>query len=339
MANLKQTINEVTVNGLLVKNGLEMTMNKEKTARVIRGALTIRTLDGSEHEVNYYANEFKKDKETKQFTTEKSGMFNSLETVLNEYKDLQKYNKEEADVVSITGASFDVNDYKGRDGVVRTSTRIKSNFANRVAMDKMETTKMTSTFEIEGIVEKIDEELVKGEPTGNMKVVVNVLGYQGTVIPVTLISAPNCSDYIRENYNEGDAGLFWGRIVNTSEKVTQEVQGGFGESHSKTFTTYVRKYEVTGGTPPKTIDEINIEEDDYNQAKAKRKLKLDNLQNEEKKSSAPTAPPANGFGTTGNGAFGGGTTTTGASGFGAGQTTTPSSNPFGGGTSSNPFAK
>lgn len=334
MSNLKQTVNEVSVAGQLVKNNIKVEMNKDKTCQVARGSLVVRTIDGSEVEVSYYANEFKKDKNTGTFSTEKNGMFESLATVSREYKSLEKIVEgEEADIVKIN-ASFDANDYKGQDGTIKSGVRMKANFANRVTDKEMEATPMTATFQTEGVITLIDDETYKGEPTGRVKINLNIIGYQGVIIPISLVAPAEYVDYIKTNYTEGAVAKFWGKIINTSETHTEVQQGGFGESFTKTFTSIVRRYEITGGNPQRTLDEAGIEESEYAQAKAKRKLKLDNLLKEEKNSS----PAQGGFGTNGNGA------TAPAGGFGApaggfGGGATQGGNPFGGAPAGggNPF--
>ena len=296
MSNLKQTTNEVVVAGQLLKNNL--TIAKGDSCQCIRGSLVIRTIDGSEVEVGYYANEFKKDKNSNGYSTERNGLYDSLLTVCNEYKSFEKF-KEEADFIKISSASFDVNDYKGQDGVLRTGTRLKANFANRITDAQKETTPLTATFQVEGIITLVDDEMYKDEPTGRVKVNINMLGYQGAIIPLSLVAPAEYADHIKANYTEGNVAKFWGKIINTTETRTETQQGGFGESFTKTFTTTVKRYEITGGNPQMTLDEANINEDEYIQAKSKRKLKLDNLLKEEKKTKN-SEPTQGGFGTSGN---------------------------------------
>jgi hypothetical protein len=53
----KQTINNVNIVGVLVKNGLSV-RNLGEENECISGSLVLRTEDGSEHDVNYYANKY-----------------------------------------------------------------------------------------------------------------------------------------------------------------------------------------------------------------------------------------------------------------------------------------
>ena len=56
---VKETTNKIFITGALVKNGLEV-INEGEENEAIRGSLTLRTADGSEHDVQYYANRYKK---------------------------------------------------------------------------------------------------------------------------------------------------------------------------------------------------------------------------------------------------------------------------------------
>ena len=60
MAEIKQTTNVVNVVGVLVKNGLECKVNSKGT-NYIGGSLVLRTDDGSEHQIDYYANKLTKE--------------------------------------------------------------------------------------------------------------------------------------------------------------------------------------------------------------------------------------------------------------------------------------
>lgn len=326
--SIKQTQNEIVIAGQLLKSTLECKKAKEGSHNIISGDLTVKTIDGSEVEVSYYANEFKKDPATKNFSTEVNGIYKSLQTVMNDFKTVEKF-KDEADLVKIK-SEFTVNDYKSsKDGQIKSIIKTKANFANRIESEtEKESTPFTASFAVEGVVVSVLDEEKAGELTGCMKVSLNIIGYQGSIIPITLTSKPEHADYIRSNYEAGQVVKFWGVIVNTAETREEVVEGGFGESYTKTITNYTKKYEITGGGNPLTFEEFGLEESNYRDALAKRKLKLDNLLKEERNSS--TSNTSAGFGSAG---FGSQT-----------QTQTPPagvSNPFGGQPSStgNPFAR
>ena len=80
MAEIKQTTNVVNVVGVLVKNGLECKVNS-KGADCISGSLVLRTNDGSEHQIDYYANKLTKE-------GKESGLYKGLVTIMEQAVDL-----------------------------------------------------------------------------------------------------------------------------------------------------------------------------------------------------------------------------------------------------------
>ena len=178
MAEIKQTINVVNVVGTLVKNGLECKVNKEGQDYV-GGSLVLRTDDGSERQVDYYASKYTKE-------GKESGLYKGLVTIMEQAVDLEHAETpEQVDVIKIGGAEFSVNDFKSpKDGTVATALKISAKFANRLSAQEKEVTPKIATFEVAGIIHKLDQEMIKAEPTGNGLVLLHALGYQGKVIPV-----------------------------------------------------------------------------------------------------------------------------------------------------------
>lgn len=315
---MQETLNNVFIAGQLVKVDLEpkkVNVKDEKGNIVgqddaLSGSLILRTTDGSEHEVSYYSRKTKKDG-----TANKN--YSALETVKREYKSLEHF-PNEADVVRIGSGQFSVNDYKSqRDGEVKTYIGTKANFVNRLSDKDLETTPLEGKFEIEGVVESIKEESYRNEATGNYRIVVNVLGYNGTIIPVTVTVVKEMAEaFMGAGFFEGGYAKFTGKLVNTKE--TQEVREemAFGEANVKVVTKTVSRFEVTGGSPMGMPADNKIEDAAYEQAKSKRKLKLKEIKEKENNSSQSS--------NTGNNPFGGGQS----------QPTQPSGNPF-----ANPFAK
>jgi len=293
---LKETMNNVYVVGQLVKKDLAIKNVdvKDKDGNVvgqeqaISGNLIIRTLDGSENEVSYFAKKMKKD------GSGENSIFKGLETVMNEYKALEQF-PNEADIIKIGSGQFNVQDYKGKDGEVKTYAGIKANFANRLTQKEIETTPMDAKFEIEGVVSKLEEEVYKNEPTGNAKVTVNLLGYEGTIIPVVLTVPKSIAEpFMSAGFFEGGFAKFTGKLVNTKETVEVIEKMAFGSDNVKVVTTTVSRKEIMGGSPKGSPIEHEIDEAEYAQAIAKRKLKLDKIKNEPAKvANTNGAPPIN----------------------------------------------
>jgi hypothetical protein len=283
---MKETTNNAFITGVLVKKEFEVKkVNvKDDSGNVIgqddaiSGSLVLRTTDGSEHEVNYYSRKTKKD-------GGQNGIFTSLQTVNNDYKSLEQF-PDEADHVKIGAGQFSVNDYKGKDGEVKTYIQTKANFANRLSQKEIETTPSEAKFEIEGIVSSIKEEIYKNEPTGNYRIIVDVLGYNGSIIPVTVVVMKEMAEaFISAGFFEGGYAKFAGKLVNTKETVEIVEKMAFGEDNVRVVDKTVSRFEITGGNPLGTPVEHEIRDEEYDQAKSKRKLKLEEIKNKENKPS------------------------------------------------------
>jgi len=291
---LKETTNNVFITGQLVKKEFEIkdVDVKDKDGNVtgkekaISGSLIIRTSDGSENEVSYYSKKMKKD------GSGENSLFKGMETIMNEYKSLEKF-PNEADIVQIGAGKLTVNDYKGKDGEVKTYTEPKANFANRLDQKQIDTTPLESKFELEGIIHKIGEEMKKNEPTGNIKITLNVLGYEGTIIPVDLVVPKQIAEpFMGAGFFEGGYAKLVGKIINTKETAEVVEKMAFGADNVRVVTTTISRKEVTGGNPMGMPIEHEVDETEYEQTKAKRKLKLDKIKNEPAKvANTNSAPP------------------------------------------------
>ena len=83
---MKELKNLVTVTGKLVENGLEEFTTKSGQ-EAIGGTLVLRTADGSEHDIDFYANKYKKD-EQKNFTSEESYFYKQYVDAMENLKDI-----------------------------------------------------------------------------------------------------------------------------------------------------------------------------------------------------------------------------------------------------------
>ena len=272
-----QTINNISVTGKLVKVALEK--KEGQNGEYIGGSLILRTIDGSEHEINYYANRYKKDKDGN-LTSEESSLYKGLETVINEYKSLET-NPEDADIVKVGACEFGIQDYVSKqDQLLKSFNDIKAKFANRLTSQEVETTPQVATFEVQGIITKIDNELKKEQPTGNLEIHIDAIGYGGTIIPVKLIVPEAMVEpFSKAGFYESGVAKFSGKIINTKTTETITEQQAFGEPIVKTVTTTVRRYEITGGTPQGTVYDIKLTDEEYETAKSKRRLKLTEIKN------------------------------------------------------------
>ena len=268
VTEIKQSINNVTVVGTLVKSTLEERMKNDK--EFINGSLVLRTDDGSEHQVDYYASKFTKE-------GKESALYKGLVTIMEQAVSLEKAETpNEADVIKIGGGEFSVNDFKSpKDGTVATALKISAKFANRLTQQEKETTPKVATFEVAGIVHKLDQEMIKAEPTGNGLVVLNAIGYGGKIIPIKLIVKAEMVDaFGTAGFYEGGSAKFNGTIINTT--TTEEVveKQAFGEDLVKTVSRTKKLNEIMGGSP---LESIGITDEQYQACLSKRRLHMEEV--------------------------------------------------------------
>lgn len=283
---MKELINNVTVTGTLVKNTFEEFVTK-KGVDAIGGSLVLRTSDDSEHEIKFYANKYKKD-ENKQFTSEEGYFYKVYMDAQANLKDLEHCNEgETADVISISDGSIVVNDYKGKDGDVKSYNEISAKFINKVENKDLETTPKLAKFEVEGIVESINDEIVKDIPTGNLIVKLNAIRQKAdgfgkdakyeadSLIPIRLVVDKSMATIFRQaGYFDGCYAKFVGVLINTTDIQEVVEKQAFGEDNVKTVKTTIKKYEIKSGTAPSSIFEHELTQDVVDALVSKRKQAL-----------------------------------------------------------------
>lgn len=287
---MKELTNSVRITGQLVKNTI-MEGKDKKGNDAIKGDLIIRTADDSEHEVRFFTHTYKKD-ENRNFTQEKSYFYPIYKEAMETLKDIEHCaTGENPDIISIT-ASFTDNDFKGSDGTVISNNKIFGRFINKIEPKDYESTVLESRFEVEGIIDKIEDEISKGIPTGNLIIKINAIGQTyGTsngndvysadhLIPIEMVVDKSMAEAFRSaGYYEGAFAKFAGTIINTVEVVKQVEKAAFGADIEKEIRTYIRKNEIKSGTAPMSIYEVDLTDDIVNALKAKRKAKLEEVKN------------------------------------------------------------
>lgn len=283
---MKELKNLVTVTGKLVKNNIEEF--KTKTGDdAIGGSLVLRTADGSEHEINFYANKYKKD-ENKNFTSEESYFYKQYVDAMNNLKDIEHCAEGESpDVISITDGVFTANDFKGKDGNVVSSNRISARFINKVEPKDYENTIMEAKFEVEGIIEQITDEVRNDVPTGNLIVIMNAIAQRAdgfgkdakyeadSLIPIRMIVDKSMADLFRSaGYYDGCFTKLVGSVINSVEETKKVEKVAFGEDIVTISKNHVRKNEVKSGVAPSTIYEHELTQDVVDALISKRKAKL-----------------------------------------------------------------
>lgn len=283
---MKELINKVTVTGMLVKNNIEEFQTK-KGEDAIGGSLILRTADNSEHEIRFFAFKFKKD-ENKNFTSEENYFYQKYKDAKDNLKDIEHCSEgENPDIISITDGMFLDNDFKGNDGNVVSTNTISARFINKVESKDYESTVLEAKFEVEGIIEKIEDEIVKNVPTGNLVVIMNAIGQTADgfgkdavytadkLIPVKMIVDKSMATAFRQaGYYEGAYTKLVGTVINSVEIVKQVEKAAFGTDIEKEIRKYIYKNEIKSGTAPSSIFEHELTQEIVDTLKAKRKAKL-----------------------------------------------------------------
>lgn len=268
---MEQTLNKVNVVGKLVKMDFEEKVGEK--GDYIKGDLILRTVDGSEIEVGYFANKFTKE-------GKESGLYKGLQTIMTEYVSLEQ-DKENADVIKIGGAEFNINDYlSSKDSTLKSYNQISAKFANRLQEKEIELNPQTATFEISGVITKLQPEMYKEVPTGNGEVHLDIIGYEGKLIPIKLIIPESLTQgFGSAGFYETGFAKFSGNIINTTEVEEIVEKQSFGADIHKTITKTIKRFEVTGGSPLGDITANKLTQEEYDTCKSKRRLKLDEIKN------------------------------------------------------------
>lgn len=283
---MKELINKVIITGILVKNGLEEFTTK-KGEDAIGGELVLRTTDGSEHQVNFFAFKYKKD-ENGNFTSETGYFYNKYLDAKDNLRDIEHTSDgEKPDIISIADGSFAPNDFKGQDGNVVSTNRIQAKFINRIEPKDYESTILEARFEVEGIIESVKDEIVKGVPTGNLSITLNAIrqrqqdfkndnSYEAdALIPIKMtVDKSMATAFKGAGYYDGAYAKFAGVLVNSVELVETIEKQNFGEDIKKTVRNYVRRNDVKSGSAVSTIYEHDLTQEVVDALIAKRKQAL-----------------------------------------------------------------
>ncbi|NFH01358.1 hypothetical protein FC831_13905 [Clostridium botulinum] len=283
-----KTLNNVTVTGTLVKNGL-MVRNEGEENECISGELILRTEDGSEIPVNYFTNKYKK-KDGK-FTSEENKLYESYTTMMGDYVSLENIEEGlQADVIQTGYGQFTANDFIIQDKMVNNN-KIKATFANRVEPNKLELNPKVAKFEVNGVIVKMEDEIIKDTPTGNVIVRLDAFNtYENksnntldvTIIPIKLTLPEKLRDgFVKVGFYEGGFAKLTGTIINTTSEETYVEHQAFGEDITHTRSITIKKYEICGGSPLPSLDNLGLTNELYEASKSKRRLKLNELKNKD----------------------------------------------------------
>lgn len=280
--------NEVTVTGVVVKCDIkEFETKAGKDA--IGGTIVLRSEDGSENEFRVFSNKWKNDSDGNE-TNETRYFFNQYEEFASKVVSLED-DAENASVVTITKGTIDSNDFKGNDGNIVSSNKLSAKFLTILSDKDIALTQQTAKFEVEGIIEKIEDESGKDQlPTGKGKIKLNYISStidfkdknkkpeSREMYPITLTIPSDLYDAFKgAGYYEGCLAKFIGNLKNTTKVETVTEKQSFGEDVVKQITTHIKEYEVRSGNTASTYDVIELTQDEINMLMSKRKQHLEEI--------------------------------------------------------------
>lgn len=287
---MKEFIHVIRITGDLVKNELSEFKNK-KGIDAIGGVLTLRTEDGSEHEVNFYSDKYKTD-ESGNVTSEEKYFYKEYKKYMDMLRDLTNCKEgERPDVISITDGTFRFNPFKSKKtNKVFESNKINARFINVEDPKDYDSVEKMATFEIEGMVDSIQEEMKNDVLTGNLIVNINVISqiqrdykkedsYEvSSIFPVKTIVDKSIAGAFREaGYYEGCFSKFVGTIVNMAETDTIVEKQNFGQDIVKKVTRNIRKNELKSASEVLTIYDKELTDDIIDALKEKKKQVLEEV--------------------------------------------------------------
>lgn len=276
---LREAENEVMVEGVLMENRLEF--KPLKTVNAIGGELLIQVSESNIVPVNFFASTTKKD-------GGKNKIYDSLETIKDQFKSVAQYGPELADLVRINRANLQANEFYNAAGNLISLFRVRSNFANRVTGEYSPGV----SFQVEAYLQGITEELVNDEVTGRLMIKGVVPMYGGRISLLTFfVEDPSGIEYIQNSYSIGDTVKLAGTINNDVEKIEKTEEMEFGDDIVKSFERTKRELIVTKGSRP--YEENGFDAELIKKAMVEREVELKNLKEKAMKPSAPAA--ASGF--------------------------------------------
>lgn len=270
---VKQLKNNGLVVGVLSEKNLAIVDGNVKDekgnytipAKIVRGEIILSTING-DIKMRVYSQSKKRDGEDNQ-------MYKGLETIATtnvskveaslgfiSYKTGDSTSKDSelqatkikldegvvADTLSCN-VQIGLNDYKSKDGKVKTSVQLSFNRGEKVTDDSIE---LTSDFEMEGVIRSIMPEIIKEEETERKIIEFVNIDYSGNALPFKLVVPEDlASDF--ENFCEmGNTCKLNGSIVMKHVGGdTTTVSNGFGRKAHVQSGFDIMELQVIGGDP------------------------------------------------------------------------------------------
>lgn len=289
---LKQAENRGKIEGILLETNLKYGSFDKNGQKIetVGGEITVevdKEINGKsvtyQIPVSLYSQKYKKDGKP-------NPAYDSIETVMKEYKSVAAVGREEADRVRITGASLRMNEFYAQDGRFVSTPRVQASFVNKATGEFKPSCEFTIMFAISNIKPMVDEQGIELDPK-KLEITAIVPQYGGKVDIMKLHATnPNVVAAI-EQYWETDKTFKATVRLNfssTTEKIIEQI--GFGEPQERMKTTSVKELVVIAGSQEPFEGDAAYDMDDLVQAMRERKARLDQMKADAGKKSAHKAP-------------------------------------------------
>ncbi|MED4817612.1 hypothetical protein [Bacillus atrophaeus] len=265
---LREAENKVFIEGLLI----EVRHNEWKNKEGLSIELDIETAENEVQTVNGMSRYKKKDGTD-------NAIAKGYQTIINDYKSVDKHGREGADKVRITQGKIGLNEYYMQ-GNLKSYPQLTTNFVNR--LDANEDFNPRAEFDVELFVKNVAEEKVKGEETGRVNLNGYIPLYGGKVIPFTFVVTKEGSQFVQNNFEKGSTVNVFGKIINYKEQKVTTKTAAFGEDKKEITSITKREYLVTGGNDPYDEDSKNaFNPDSIKKALTEREIYLEEMKKNE----------------------------------------------------------
>lgn len=280
--NLRQANTKVEALGVVSEIKLEESVKDGK--KTIKGEVVVQTGDINFVTFNVYVNEKKNDGDD-------NPAFKGIKTVMDEFKSINKFGREEATKVIVENGRITPNTYiSKRDNEAHTAMRYQNTFFKRYDGSE-EDFEPKASFELEMIITSIANEIFsngenKGEETGRVVVKGWMPTYSG-IEPIVLIAPEEfgIAEAILEDYAPNQTVKFYGDIINSRAEFYEEVPVKIGKPIKKKRTIYKDEMIITGASEAYDEDSVTkpYDTDTIRQAITERETRIEEMKHGENK--------------------------------------------------------
>ena len=281
---MKESVNNVDIEGIVSEVNLREIEKGDK--KYVAGEVVVMVVDKNGVTnmipVGFISADKKKD------GTENKNYARLMQ--LKDFNSIASAGLEAATKVQIRGAKLQENLFLPQNGDTVISTlRINSNFFTKVNDTNYNP---NNSFTLTGSILAMTAETRtnadgEAEETGRLIVQMACVGYADKVEVFKLIVENQAHiDFVQANWKVGDTVRVGGMIKFTEENVEREVEVGFGDAETRSYTRRVRELIITRGSAGPLDEEESYSEEDIKAGLAARKQRMAELQ------SKPEVKPA-----------------------------------------------